>query len=314
MRLRLIAALKIADLIGRSPGASNLSLPAKLDILGDAVHQGMEFLDGYSVSTAIGVNNILFGGECDYLLIEETTEEYALLELEQIVHVFVKIEVDGKEMYLDGTAKPKTLKNALNWFKRTYRTENFETSVVKEGALYKVIKNRDIELFKQIEILKKAIENFRNDAHNDLYREAKSTWYTELDPVPSLDPEPFFDSVKGKKTGLELNDPKRLSYNQEVFEFQKRVIKHLKDLGYGKDKDPDICTKIAQDGLLMSPLYSRVKEGILSEEQSFKLAVKFYSVLKTGTKKDCIELIMKLCSLLKQGVPEARAYEEIMNL
>ena len=178
MRLRLVAALKIADLIGRSPGASNLSLPAKLDILGDAVHQGMEFLDGYSVSTAIGVNNILFGGECDYLLIEETTEEYALLELEQIVHVFVKIEVDGKEMYLDGTAKPKTLKNALNWFKRTYRTENFETSVVKEGALYKVIKNRDIELFKQIEILKKAIENFRNDAHNDLYREAKSTWYT----------------------------------------------------------------------------------------------------------------------------------------
>ena len=64
----------------------------------------------------------------------------------------------------------------------------------------------------------------------------------------------------------------------------------------------------------MSPLYSRVKEGLLSEEQSFKLAVKFYSVLKTGTKKDCIELIMKLCSLLKQGVPEARAYEEIMNL
>lgn len=298
-----------------SSGASNLNLSAKLDILKDAVDKGLETLDLYSVSTAIGINNILFDGDKEYFLIKEKIEEYAVLELQPSIHVFVKIDVDDKEMYLDGTAKPKTLKNALNWFKNTYRVLNFETFIVKESALYKEIKEANIELFKQTEILKKAIEDFRNDAHRDLYREAKSTWYTELDPIPSLDPEPFFDSVKGKKTGFELDDSKRLNYKQEVFDFQKRVVKYLKSLGYGKDKDPNIFPEIAQDELLMSPLYSRVKESLLTENQAFKLVLKFYTLLKTGSiqKKDCVKLMVKFCSLLKQGVPEATAYEEMIK-
>lgn len=309
-------ALKRMHIFKGSNGASNLNLASKLDILGDAVKNGLEWMEEYSVVAAIGINSVLFGGDCEYFLIKENHEEYAVLELEENVHVFLKIDVDGKDMYLDGTAKPKTLKNALHWFRRTYRAGNFESSIVKEAQLYKIIKNKNVELFKQIEILKKAVEDFRNDAHRDLYREAKSTWYSDIDPVPSLDPEPFFDSVRGKnKPGQDnVKEPKGYDYKEKVFDFQKRTVQRLKDLGYSKDKDSNIFPEVAQDKLIMSPLYSRIQDSILTEGQALKLVVKFYKLLKSGTiqKKDCVKLTDKFCSLLKQGVPEDSAYEKML--
>lgn len=295
---------------------SKLSIMAKLDILRDAVKKGLETLDSYSVSTAMAINNLLFQGSGEYLLIEEITEEYKVLELQPSVHVFVKINIEGEDSYLDGTAKPKNLKNALSWFKRTYKVLDFKSSVVKESDLFKLLKNQNIPLFREIEILQEAIKDFKRDAHNDLYREAKSTWYTDIDPVPSLDPEPFFDSVRGKnKPGQDnVREPKGYDYKEKVFDFQKRIVQRLKDSGYSKDKDSNIFPEVAQDKLIMSPLYSRIQDSILTEDQAFKLVVKFYELLKSGTiqKKDCVKLTDKFCSLLKQGVPEDSAYEKML--